>query len=467
LKKDEVLFSVVYDFTNEEMFCEVFDKKVSADEYKDPLPEEPKKGDIVEMRERRINHGMDTFLFEIRKKVAEGSTSLVYLMEPICKEQLGATKAFNINALDKGRLMYEPLWYGPQHNSLARSYGGDREFVLKLYRIASSEFFTTIEGMDNLVNSALDEFDDDGQTPQTANRPSDEMETLIRLNDAFPGLFPEMIGEAMMQYTLLNKNDTFRRYFVLPGAVLEYCGPTLDERLKKGDLSDGEKALVSDDVFRSVYALQRLGRIHKDLSLGNVCIRNNGGGRAAKILDLSFAQYIEGKEELKSHLVEALSNTYLYAFNIVEAFPGNRLWSPPEVHDGYLSSQFDVWSAGLLSFAAFTGEHLIPVFDNGEIISFRGDVSKETKRRYFTSLGNLLKIGTGKTGLQRVIDERIKYSGMPEKYKKAITMCCVQDPEQRPDMEKVLEETGITLPKHNQEYFDREIERIQRSMSQE
>jgi len=265
-----------------------------------------------------------------------------------------------------------------------------------------------------------------------------EGRSLSHLNSRFPNLFPYRYG-----HIIHSKPSKGRvKYPPCRTNVIEYVSPTLDKVALT--LSDETKTALVKLLFQSVYAMQSVGLVHKDLSLSNLLTRDN----TLKISDfgsahnLGFKDYKVGVSDVQTFM----DSSEEYPFDASDRFLGNRLYRPPETYHGLISPRSDVWAAGLIAFSILTGEHLLPMFLDSSRIFSSTNISNEGKRLFEAGLDEILR--RDRKSLQKYITERIMDDErLPKEYRMPILHCCRVSPNTRRNMVKILDTAGIPTPK--------------------
>lgn len=259
------------------------------------------------------------------------------------------------------------------------------------------------------------------------------------LNQLYPGEFLNCYDTT----SRITCEDGKERDLPFLGLVMDYFkSETLEEKLRKGSDFDREK--TAEELLKKLMAIQSILVVHRDIKPPNILIGDNG---LPQIIDYSLHTYTTigkvrdiSKESRKAAVETLKGGDDEYVFDVITAFLGNRLFSPPEVYQNKVDRRHDNWSMGLILYAMFTGEHLVPV-NNQKTLDLREPVSLYWKRRYAGFLKRVSR-GSGKK-LQKVLDRRIAESPVPDRFKQVVRVLSMVNANERPYLRKVLAMAGI------------------------
>lgn len=146
--------------------------------------------------------------------------------------------------------------------------------------------------------------------------------------------------------------------------VMEYCGggELFTEILKRQSFSEEDSAKIFFQILSAVSYLHSKGIVHGDLSPENILLEEKHGSLNVKIAD--FGSAVLNKEK-----------------RFANADVGKAYYTAPEVYEGVMTENSDMWSLGVILYILLCGH---PPFDgenDEQIISLvkRAKVSKKGK----------------------------------------------------------------------------------------
>lgn len=164
-------------------------------------------------------------------------------------------------------------------------------------------------------------------------------------------LAERLTEEGRVQATLVHPNVVAVTDIVdvggSPGLIMQYVrGPSLEDLLQAGRLSDEQVGLLVPRMMAGVKAAHDLGFVHRDLKPGNVLLAIESGGVVPKVADFGLVKRTDG----------ALSRTR------TGATMGTPQYLAPEQIRGAdkVDARADLWSLGVFIQEMLTHQ---PVFD--------------------------------------------------------------------------------------------------------
>ncbi|MGA2285955.1 MAG: serine/threonine-protein kinase [Dehalococcoidia bacterium] len=166
-----------------------------------------------------------------------------------------------------------------------------------------------------------------------ADRLEREIVALQRVSSPF---VPRLLKVAELK----DREDT------LPVFICEFIeGPTLEERVSRGEVYGQAKALkaLAFDLARGLQTIHSNNLVHRDFKPGNIIIRENGH---AAIVDLGIAKHLDKT-------------------TITRLQPGTRGWAAPEqILNQRVDRRADLFCLGLVLHFAAVGAH---PFEGGDV----------------------------------------------------------------------------------------------------
>ena len=114
-------------------------------------------------------------------------------------------------------------------------------------------------------------------------------------------------------------------------------GGDLLKKINSGIISENDIRTIIRQVLETIRYLHGIGVIHRDLKPENVLLTNTPDGYQVKLIDFGLS-------------------TYFLPNDVIDYCCGTLGYTAPEVFTGEYNSKADLWSVGVITYAALSGK---------------------------------------------------------------------------------------------------------------